>query len=1034
MARTAAPAAHRQPTEGFDGHDRSTPMSTSETGRWRLLGTPRLEGAAAGAAATAPAYRLLPETAPAYLGLYLAVHQGTRDSPVARESVAALLWPELPTERAQHNLRVALNRLQALLQGWQQSGMLHAERRRLRLAVASDLHEFTQAMAAGEWARAATLPAGPLLHGVQFQPYPALAEWLTVEREAQRRAWRRAIVAAAEAGEDKAVEDAATRYLEAYPSDLEVASLLASRLAATGRRQQAQDVIASLRDAAADELTPEELRAGLRQVAGTVAALAPPTLPTGALLGREADLAALQRAATSARWLTLVGLPGAGKTALLGAWLERVRAEGAPRVAHVTVHEGSTAASLTAQLLIGLGAPRAPGAAPVGAAAAFGPLEGRIVLDGLDLAELAPDVRALLQTLATACPRLSVLAASRRALGLPGEIVWRVAGLSLEAPPQGGPSAAASLFLREMRRWRPEAQDAGHLEAAERIARLCGGLPLALKLAAARTRWIEPKVLADEGSARQARPSASETAKGDAAWLAWLDALVGRLPGAQQQAWAALSLFPAAFEMRSASEVAAAPVAGIEALVEAGLVDVEPGEPPTLRLHALVRAFAAARLGASPAGRREAVARFLAHVETSLEVRRTAHGQPEIAPRQVERCLTEVQAAWPLALEVGALAALPVLVQALLAWHEAAGEHRSGERVLAAALPALDEEVAAEAAVLARVQAARATLLYRAGDHDAAEATAVTALRLAESTGQRRIARMSINVSGLSRWMMLRLDEAQQAFAAGLASAIEDGEVRGETLFTSNLALLAKSRGDYDAAEAAWRRVIELDRAHGDWWGATTCMNNLANLLRHRGRFQECEPLAQEMLRLAHEHRLLVQRPYALIGLALLRLAQGRHGEALDYLALIEACEPGSVEAAVRAGVLQARASIALAQGDGDAALGHIAAAITSTVADDDAANRAEALALYGRWLAGPGDKPDAARRLWRALLRDPKSHGTLRDELRTLLQPQGTTAPATTEAEQGEPADLPDLTLVAEQALALARARAATTRGDDRS
>src|SRR6185436_6776542 len=102
--------------------------------RMNLLGEPYV-------VATDGSRQAVPETAPAYLGLFLAAQSQWR----SRESVAAHLWPDLSDERAQHNLRVALNRLGALLERWDASGALHAERRRVRLDLPSDLAAFRDA-------------------------------------------------------------------------------------------------------------------------------------------------------------------------------------------------------------------------------------------------------------------------------------------------------------------------------------------------------------------------------------------------------------------------------------------------------------------------------------------------------------------------------------------------------------------------------------------------------------------------------------------------------------------------------------------------------------------------------------------------------------------------------------------------------------------------------------------------------------------------------------------------------------------------
>jgi DNA-binding SARP family transcriptional activator len=987
------------------------------TPRWRLLGAPLLGPPPEDGLREAAR---LPETAPAYLGLFLAVHEGRHHEPITREALAALMWPALPEARAQHNLRVAIHRLRSLLAAHGQAQALVAERRRVRLAVTSDLADFESAVARGAWLCAAALPAGPLVEGVGFVTYPALADRIEVEREAVRRAWRRAIVeAAASAAADAAViEAAAERYLSASAADLEIGALLAQRLAARGQAQAAAALIEALRRAAAEEdaLPPAEIDATLRR-----AWPAAPDLTAGpvALTGRAAELDALDAVQATSRWVTVTGLPGVGKSAFVEAWRTRSPAPG--RWALVRVHAGSTAASLAEALLAALPPAGGAAAAPAGprdARTALAAVHGGVVIDAADEA-IDANVMPLLSHLAQACPGVAVVATSRRPLGVAGECLYRLEGLATEVAPGERASPAAMLFLHARRRVVAPGAAAGDGAAAERIARAVQGLPLALKLAAARTRWQSADAIAEALESAAAGTPAAHRARGDASLSALVVApLLDRLPPPQRAAIAALACFPAAFGMPSAVAVAAVAEAEVEALAALGLLDIDGDtQPPTLRLHALVRAAGLAALAASPAGRREAARRFIGDVIERLDVQRSEHGQPRITHAQAGRCLDDLLAAWPLALEARALEALPVLVQAIAAWHEGAGDPRAGERLLALAVPQLDAEQPEEAAPLARVHVARATLLHRAGDHDAAEALAREGLALAEATGQRRCVRMALNVIGLSCWMLVRLDEAQRSFEHGLASAREDGEAHGEAIFASNLALVAKGRGDYTAAEAAWRRAIEIDRAEGLWWGAATCLNNLGNLLRHLRRFDECEAVVQEGLRLTHEHGLEAARPFALVGIALLRLAQGRHEECRGYLGLIDAIDAARVDLVVREGVLEVRAQLALAEGRADEAAAHIEGALAAARDAGDAMNGAEALALHGRWLAEAAGRPAEAIELWRALRQHPRCHATLRDDLHAcLLAIGGEAAGAPVTA-----ADARDLTLVTERLLAAA-------------
>ena len=131
-------------------------------------------------------------------------------------------------------------------------------------------------------------------------------------------------------------------------------------------------------------------------------------------------------------------------------------------------------------------------------ASALAEKELLLVLDNCEhlIAASAGMAGALLR----ACPRLRILATSREALGITGEVPWRVA--SLDLPPSAGSAAeieqaeAVQLFLQRARTSRPGfALTARNAGAIGHICRRLDGIPLALELAAARLSSLSLDVL-----------------------------------------------------------------------------------------------------------------------------------------------------------------------------------------------------------------------------------------------------------------------------------------------------------------------------------------------------------------------------------------------------------------------------------------------------------------------------------------------------------------------------------------------------------
>jgi predicted ATPase len=141
-----------------------------------------------------------------------------------------------------------------------------------------------------------------------------------------------------------------------------------------------------------------------------------------------------------------------------------------------------------------LGVREAPGRSPTEALAQH--LEHKKTLLVLDNCEHLIDACAeLVDTLLRSCPKLHILATSREALGVGGEIAWLVPPLSLPDPGDRAPVEELGryegirLFHERARSVAPTFElGEGNAPSVARLCRQLEGVPLAIQLAAARTR------------------------------------------------------------------------------------------------------------------------------------------------------------------------------------------------------------------------------------------------------------------------------------------------------------------------------------------------------------------------------------------------------------------------------------------------------------------------------------------------------------------------------------------------------------------
>ncbi len=217
-------------------------------------------------------------------------------------------------------------------------------------------------------------------------------------------------------------------------------------------------------------------------------------------IGRSEELARLRELLGEARLLTLVGAGGCGKTrlALQSAAHSLERFPDGTWWVELAAIEDAELLPITVARALGLS--QRGGEAPVEVLAQH--LRDRRALLVLDNCEhLLEACATLVATLLRSCGGLVVLATSREALRVPGELPYRVPSLNLP-PEAGSPSAvtqsdAVRLFLDRTVQIRPDFEvTEDNTLAVAAICRGLDGIPLAIELAAARMRMLSPQQMA----------------------------------------------------------------------------------------------------------------------------------------------------------------------------------------------------------------------------------------------------------------------------------------------------------------------------------------------------------------------------------------------------------------------------------------------------------------------------------------------------------------------------------------------------------
>lgn len=207
--------------------------------------------------------------------------------------------------------------------------------------------------------------------------------------------------------------------------------------------------------------------------------------PTGtSLIGREADVAAVDTAVRKHRLVTLTGVGGVGKTRLaveVAAHMADVFPDGVWLFELAAVTDPAAVPDAVAAVL---GITQQPGRTVSESMAAA--LEGRVRLLVLDNCEHVLDAAAdLIEAILAHSATARILATSREGLGVPDEQVWPVRPLDATA---GLDSAAVTLFVERAHGIASNFSigDVGEASAVAEICQRLDGIPLAIELAASR--------------------------------------------------------------------------------------------------------------------------------------------------------------------------------------------------------------------------------------------------------------------------------------------------------------------------------------------------------------------------------------------------------------------------------------------------------------------------------------------------------------------------------------------------------------------
>jgi predicted ATPase/class 3 adenylate cyclase len=222
-------------------------------------------------------------------------------------------------------------------------------------------------------------------------------------------------------------------------------------------------------------------------------------------IGREREMREVKALLTQTRLLTLTGSGGCGKTRLALHVAADLLEDYPDGVWFIDLSVLTDPALVPGTVVATLGIHEEPGRpALTTLAEALKPRTLLLILDNCE--HLVGACAQLAETLLQTCPNLRIVATSREALGIAGEVAWRVPSLSLPQPHElaqaDSPARitqyeAIRLFIERAEAASSDFRVTPHnLGAMVQICQRLDGIPLAIELAAARVKALSVEQIA----------------------------------------------------------------------------------------------------------------------------------------------------------------------------------------------------------------------------------------------------------------------------------------------------------------------------------------------------------------------------------------------------------------------------------------------------------------------------------------------------------------------------------------------------------
>ncbi|MBK9055183.1 MAG: protein kinase [Chloroflexi bacterium] len=862
-----------------------------------------------------PLTRFISNKVPALLA-YLAANP----RPHPRDTLADLLWGDLPDSDAKNNLRQALSNLRKFVAPY-----LLVTRETVAFDTSQpytlDVEQFARLAAADptlsptaqahHLEQAVALYQGDFLADVWLRDAPQFEDWLI----AQRTHWRELALNALHQLTDWHLQQrhhpqaisTANRLLALDPWREEAHRQLITALARNGQRAAALKQYETCRRLLDEELGLEP-SAATRHLAERLKAVgtAPrhnlPHLPTS-FLGRTHELDQIPTLLLhpTCRLLTLMGPGGVGKTRLAQEAARLLINEFTDGVWFVSLAPLSRAEDVITAIANALGVTFSGAAAPLQQLRhTLRTKELLLILDnvehllnqgGLDLISDILSHSRDIRLLVTSRERLNLQAETLLEMGgLPYPPATPVTGTTPLPRPRPTDFPAIQLLVERARQLQPDFSLEQQEQAAIRLCQLVDGLPLALELA---ITWIRTLSLTDivaeiERATDFLATNLRDIPARHRSLRAVFDYSWQLLTPQEQEAYCRLACFRGGFTYEAAQAVAHLNLKALVGLVDKSLL--RRGNNNRYLRHPLLLQFANDKLAENPALAAEVRQNHARYFGDFVQAQEPLifGGRADIALKRVQPEMENLRQTWEYAIEQRDTTLINQMADCFMQIFDFQGVYQEGvalaERLIQALRPAFAPANQADALALGRAYGLSGAFHFRLGEYATALAHSQTSQQLIEPFRPHVAYGHALTYAGAAAFGLGDFPQVISHWQAAATAYHEAGSLWGETVGQGNLGEAWLALGNTAAAKECSHTSLALAQKLETPELIANALINLSMAAHQEKQYDQAETYAQQAL---IHHRQMDHTAHIANDLAVLaNIASERrhHEQALDYL------------------------------------------------------------------------------------------------------------------------------------------------------